>query len=230
MQPCFLIVDIHTCCYLRPPGDPTSNPRPYQQPQTLTMAPAARRSVQAAGAAGVLVGSPSDSRVVQMDCSGAECDRELAIPAAMIPAAAADALQVQQMLKQGDTVHAPYCLLPSCLHVCSEAWLCGLCGEHRRPDIPCFHATARVSTQTEAPAHTLPGPMRPLRAPLKAVPGVSSASRRGGSRLPWTRSASRARRGLGGSSRRSAAMRPSTAKAACSRRASSRSSAPGRAY
>jgi len=50
--------------------------------------------VQAAGGAGLLVGAPSDSAVVQMDCTGAECDRDLAIPAAMIPPAAAGALQV----------------------------------------------------------------------------------------------------------------------------------------
>ena len=70
------------------------------------MAPAVRRSVQAAGAAGVLVGAPSDSSVVQMDCSGAEYDRELAIPAAMIPPAAAQALQVRQRAKRGVAVHA----------------------------------------------------------------------------------------------------------------------------
>ena len=102
MQPCFVFpVCRHPYLLL-----PLAFRRPYQRPQTLTMSPAVRRSVQAAGAAGVLVGSPSDSSVVQMDCSGVECDRELAIPAAMIPATAAEALQVQQMLKQGEIVRA----------------------------------------------------------------------------------------------------------------------------
>ena len=50
-----------------------------------------------------------------------------------------------------------YCLLPICLHVCSEAWLCGLLGEHRRPDT-CFHATAPMSTQTGAPFTRCLGP------------------------------------------------------------------------
>ncbi|KAK9845998.1 hypothetical protein WJX81_008020 [Elliptochloris bilobata] len=50
-------------------------------------------SVQAAGGAGVLVGAPNSSSVVQMDCMGAQCDLNLTIPASMIPPAAAEAMQ-----------------------------------------------------------------------------------------------------------------------------------------
>ena len=42
----------------------------------------------------MLVGAPSSSGMVQMDCAGAQCDLNLTIPAAMIAPVAAKAMQV----------------------------------------------------------------------------------------------------------------------------------------
>ena len=64
------------------------------------------RTVQALGGEGVLVGAPSSSGVVQMDCAGSQCDLNLTIPAAMITPAAATAMQVPACCRRGTELAA----------------------------------------------------------------------------------------------------------------------------
>ena len=57
----------------------------------------------------MLVGAPSSSGVVQMDCAGSQCDLNLTIPAAMIAPAAASAMQVPACFRDNaDLLHVAH--------------------------------------------------------------------------------------------------------------------------